>query len=415
MGYGRELPWLLAVALCAAVPFFVGVYSLTSQTMNGFYWSGAAISLSCGLFLIFAVLARHTRIVQRDMRKLANEITGLMRETREERRVSADLSAQVSVLRAESEGLISSFSVDMNDLRQGQLGLAGDIRSVVERQYQIQNQQLQHRARPVVVLPTQWAPPEAVQALTAPVPMPALPSSLDDSGSFADSLVISLEPVIDLFSGKTAHYRLHHSLAGESSAASDRRPAIDIHVFREALVLLKRLRKRDNRLGILVPISSSTLGTPEALARLVQLHASEPGISEGLVVDVPHAVLASLPQSSIEGLAYLARSGIDMSLSNAAVAGLDLAALDKLNVRYIGLSAGSVGSEPKQSAGIANFVQAARALHVQVIVTGVASAQQATQLMRVARFASGPAFAEPRRVRRDAVGQSVEDVSAAAE
>ena len=141
MGYGRELPWLLAVALCAAVPFFVGVYSLTSHTMNGFYWSGAAISLSCGLFLIFAVLARHTRIVQRDMRKLANEITGLMRETREERRVSADLSAQVSVLRAESEGLISSFSVDMNDLRQGQLSLAGDIRSVVERQYQIQNQQ----------------------------------------------------------------------------------------------------------------------------------------------------------------------------------------------------------------------------------------------------------------------------------
>jgi EAL domain-containing protein (putative c-di-GMP-specific phosphodiesterase class I) len=67
--------------------------------------------------------------------------------------------------------------------------------------------------------------------------------------------------------------------------------------------------------------------------------------------------------------------------------------------------------------GIANFVQAARALHVQVIVTGVAQAQQATQLMRVARFASGPAFAEPRRVRRDvAQGAPVsDDVSAAAE
>ncbi|NMD07614.1 MAG: EAL domain-containing protein [Phyllobacteriaceae bacterium] len=104
-----------------------------------------------------------------------------------------------------------------------------------------------------------------------------------------------------------------------------------------------------------------------------------------------------------------------MSLSNAAVAGLDLAALDKLNVRFVGISAGSVGSEPKQSSGIANFVQAARALHVQVIVTGVANAQQATQLMRVARFASGPAFAEPRRVRRDAIGQSAEELSAAAE
>jgi hypothetical protein len=35
--------------------------------------------------------------------------------------------------------------------------------------------------------------------------------------------------------------------------------------------------------------------------------------------------------------------------------------------------------------------------------------------MRVARFAAGPAFAEPRRVRKDVVGQPNEDVSAAAE
>ncbi len=88
----------------------------------------------------------------------------------------------------------------------------------------------------------------------------------------------------------------------------------------------------------------------------------------------------------------MARSGIEMSLSNAAVSGLDLAALDKLNVRYVGIAAGSVGSEPKQSAGIANFVQAARALRVQVIVTGVANAQQATQLMRVATLRSRAGF-----------------------
>jgi uncharacterized protein (UPF0212 family) len=114
----------------------------------------------------------------------------------------------------------------------------------------------------------------------------------------------------------------------------------------------------------------------------------------------------------------MARAGMDMSLSNAAVAGLDLAALDKLNVRYVGISAGSVGSEPKQSAGIANFVQAARALHVQVIVTGVANAQQATQLMRVARYAVGPGLRRtaPRAQVTCHVGkQPNEDVSAAAE
>lgn len=253
-----------------------------------------------------------------------------------------------------------------------------------------------------------------------PVALPPRVGSLDDMSSFADSVVISLEPVIDLFSGKTAHYRLHYAIEGEGIDFSggdrgDQRPGLDIHLYREALVLLKRLRKRDNHLNILVPIGAATLASPEALSRLSQLHASEPGVSEGLVVDLPHAVLASLPQASLEGLAYMARAGMDMSLSNAAVAGLDLAALDKLNVRFVGISAGSVGSEPKQSAGIANFVQAARALHVQVIVTGVVNAQQATQLMRVARFASGSAFAEPRRVRRDATGSASEELSAAAE
>ena len=36
-------------------------------------------------------------------------------------------------------------------------------------------------------------------------------------------------------------------------------------------------------------------------------------------------------------------------------------------LRFVGISAGSVGSEPKQSSGIANFVQAARALQQQLL------------------------------------------------
>ncbi len=433
MGYGRELPWLLSVALCAAVPFYVGVYSLSSKTMNGFYWSAAAIAVACGLFLLFAVVTRHTRLIQRDMRKLANELSSLMRESREERRVAADLSAQVSVLRAESEGLASSLSIDMHELRQSQISLATDLRGMVERQYQMQSQSLAAPRRTMVVHPSQWSAVEAekvpatavaqqkngadvhVAEAVEAVPVAKAVVGLEELSN-ADEVVISLEPVIDLFSGKTAHYRMHFTTPANDEMTGVRRPALDVHLYREALMLLRRLRKRDSRLKIFVPLGASTLGTPQALARIVHMHAGESGLSDGVIVDVPHAILAGLPQTSIEGLAYLARAGLEMSLSNAAVSGLDLTAMDKLNVRYVAISSGSVGQEPKQSAGIANFVQAARALHVQVIVTGVANAQQATQLMRVARFAAGPAFAEPRRVRRDAaLGHATEELNAAAE
>jgi EAL domain-containing protein (putative c-di-GMP-specific phosphodiesterase class I) len=428
MGNGRELPWLLAVALCAAVPFFVGVYSISSKTMNGFYWSSAAIAMALGLFVVFALVARHTRLIQRDMRKLATELSNLMRETREERRLAADLSAQVSVMRSQSEHLETTMHIELNNLRQAQLQVASDMRSMTDRQYQYQSQfsaQAQSGAKPAAVHPSQWRQPVTeIQAVAEPdvVPQqPALPSAAAELADVvsADDFVLSLEPVIDLFSGKTAHYRLHHAIAGSGvaigAASAVQRPATDIMLFREALLLIKRLRRRDNRLCIFVPVSAATLASPEALSRIVSVHGAEPGISEGLVADIPHAIMANLPRTSVEGLAYLARSGVDLSLSEAAVAGLDLTALEKLNVRHVSITAGSVGNEPKQSAGIANFVQAARALHVQVVVTGVSSAQQATQLMRVARFASGSAFAEPRRVRRDAIGHAKDEVSAAAE
>lgn len=261
-------------------------------------------------------------------------------------------------------------------------------------------------------------------------PSPEMPqpvSRIDGSTAYSDSLALSLEPVIDLFSGQTAHYRLHYVMTTETDGdisqevvshhadQNNLRHSLDVHLAREAIRLLQRLRRRDPKLSLFVPIGAKTLSEREALHQIVSLRVSTPE-GAGLVVDIPHAVLASLPETALEGLAYLARSGVDLSLNNASVSGLDLGSLDKLNVRFVGVSSATVGAEPKLSKGIAGFVQAARALRIQVIVTNVASAQQATQLMRIARFASGPAFAPPRRVRREATGAASQDeYSAAAE
>jgi hypothetical protein len=70
-------------------------------------------------------------------------------------------------------------------------------------------------------------------------------------------------------------------------------------------------------------------------------------------------------------------------------------------MRYVSLTASSIGSGVSASAALGGFVQAARALRVQIIITQVAEARQMQEISRTVRYAAGPAFAHPRRLRRE--------------
>ncbi len=430
MGFGRELPWLLLVALCAATAIGVAAYALGSGTISGFQISVALVALAFSQLILFARFATRNAKIEVDLRRIAHESAKMMRETREERHVAADLAAQVSVMRSETQNFTNSIVAGLNDLRQSHAHLAESIRVINSRP-----PEPVRRSAPSPQMASWQSSMQQAGAYDPPLPpapdMPQPVSRIDGSTAYSDSLALSLEPVIDLFSGQTAHYRLHYAMTTETDGdvsqevvshhadQNNLRHSLDVHLVRESVRLLQRLRRRDPKLSLFMPIGAKTLSERDALHQIVTLRSSVPE-GAGLVIDIPHAVLASLPESALEGLAYLARSSVDLSLNNASVSGLDLGSLDKLNVRFVGVSSASVGSEPKMSKGIAGFVQAARALRIQVIVTNVASAQQATQLMRIARFASGPAFAPPRRVRKEATNgngtySSQDEYSAAAE
>jgi hypothetical protein len=99
-------------------------------------------------------------------------------------------------------------------------------------------------------------------------------------------------------------------------------------------------------------------------------------------------------------LATLARAGVLLSLSQASISGVDLPSLSRLNVRWIGLAASSVGIGTRISAGLPGFVQAARALRIQIVISHLGDPRHVQGLSRTARFASGPAFALPRKLKR---------------
>jgi EAL domain-containing protein (putative c-di-GMP-specific phosphodiesterase class I) len=229
-----------------------------------------------------------------------------------------------------------------------------------------------------------------------------------------DQLMISLEPIVDLFTSKTVHYRLHLAMAQPDGSEieqdvllhhADRaglRCEFDLHAAREALQLLRRLRQRDSDLSIFMGIGPSTLQSHSAVERMLALAASHADVSGGLVLEMPHAMLAGLSDAGLEGLARLARSGVVLSLSNVAVNGIDLAPLATLNVRYLALSSLAAGGAEGPGGALISFAQAARVARINTIVTGVIDRRVIPKLTKLTRLACGPVFAEPRRVKAGA-------------
>jgi EAL domain-containing protein (putative c-di-GMP-specific phosphodiesterase class I) len=239
---------------------------------------------------------------------------------------------------------------------------------------------------------------------------PAAPD-FQQSG-LAETSTMSLEPIVDLFTSNTAHYRMMLGMTNDQGHDVEHdvfmhhvdrigmRVEFDQYVVEQSLELVSQLRQRDPNLCVFVSLGAATLASVSAVSNIIAMLQQNTNLSHGVVLDMPHAVLASLSQASLEGLATFARAGVPLSLSQASISGIDLAALNSLNVRWVGLSASSVGVGGNISAGLPGFVQSARALRIQIIISQVGDPRHVQGLSRTARFASGPAFAMPRKLKR---------------
>ena len=89
-----------------------------------------------------------------------------------------------------------------------------------------------------------------------------------------------------------------------------------------------------------------------------------------------------------------------MALSNVAVAGVDLPALRQLGVKFLSIAAAAFDAGFGAASAWRDFIQYARAMQFQIIVTGIHSAQQASAATTIVRFGYGPFFAPPRKVKQ---------------
>ena len=250
----------------------------------------------------------------------------------------------------------------------------------------------------------QWdSVPEQVEATIQPEPVVV-------DTSLSELTVFALEPIIDMQSKRTAHYRLHLSVRlGGEEIGGERllhhvsrvglRPQLDFVAASETLGLLQRLRQRDPDLCILMTVGAETLRDASTVAQILAACEAAGPAAKGLVLEMPHAALSGLSEQALEGLAELARQGMHFALSQVSISGLDLAAMSLLNIRHVGLAASSIDPDgPTPS--MVGFAQLARLSRIDVIVMDVRQAALVPKLRTITRLACGPCFAEPRRVKR---------------
>ena len=235
-----------------------------------------------------------------------------------------------------------------------------------------------------------------------------------------------LEPIIDLTTNRTAHYRVRFSITAANGIEIDYskltlnadrgelRPTLDVHVINQAIPLLRRLRAKHPAMRMFIPMGAATLVSEHTIAMVTQMLSEADNVAQGVVFELTHESLAGLSEAGISGLAAIARMGATLALTEASIAGLDLPALRHLGVKFIGVEARSIEPGFGTTQTWLDFVQVARGMQFQLLLTNVENSAQAATASQIARLVAGHFFAPPRRVKINAGLNAANDLSVAA-
>jgi EAL domain-containing protein (putative c-di-GMP-specific phosphodiesterase class I) len=235
-----------------------------------------------------------------------------------------------------------------------------------------------------------------------------------------------LEPIIDLTTNRTAHYRVRFSITAANGIEIDYskltlnadrgelRPTLDVHVINQAIPLLRRLRAKHPAMRIFIPLGAATLVSENTIALVTQMLSEADNVAQGVVFELTHDALAGLNEAGIAGLAAIARIGATLALTGASIAGLDLAALRQLGVKFIGIEARSIEPGFGVTQTWLDFAEVARGMQFQILLTNVENSAQAASASQIARLVAGHFFAPPRRVKTNAGVTAANNLSVAA-
>lgn len=393
----RGWPIVFLVAVLAGLAIACGVFVLVAESYQAEAASLAFLALALSQLLLLSVGWMKGRKLQSAVRSMALE------------KRAADAKFRQTFVHADL------FEREISDLRRrAELAEKNQQDSAAANRAELH--ELNRRYEAAAANMRAHGEPQPSAFFDGPQPVPP-----------RDQLGFLLEPIIDLSTNTTAHYRARFSMAvadgGEidfnklvsNADRSGLRPSLDLLVISQAIPLLRRLRVKHPAMKMLLPIGAATLMSAASLAAIAGSLGDAGDVADGVVFEITHDALGKLSEAGITGLATIARMGATMAVTDASVAGLDLASLRQLGVLFIGIDAKSVESGFGVDASWLAFLQVARGLQFQIMLTDVASSAQAASTAQIARYAAGSFFAPPRRVKLGAgVAVAAADLSAAA-
>lgn len=395
----RYWPYMAGLVLCLTAALGCVTYMFSGGESPLMAFALCALALMCGQLLLGVYASRQAKLSETTDRHLASKI-GKASSSQEAAQRQAEFAlAELQVVKAQvlERGIAMTQSLD--ELKSSYDSLA---------------RSLSENALIADPYPKE-AETDVVQQQMQPEPAPTPVHQRDRQ---AQRLSLSLEPIVDLVTGRTAHYRVHFAAAaemGRSPAMPYRIPALDqaeldLSAVTEALGLLQHLRRRDPQIKLFMTLSVESLTSSAAILNLLEILQAwpEPDESASIVFELPHASLAGLSATALEGLGYLARAGQPLALTNISVVGLEPASLQALNMHHVSLDANAIDLRFGMPATYQHFAQLARIANVQIMLANVTDASSLPQLRRISRLGSGPVFAAPRRVRKGLAPTSVE-------
>ena len=390
MKHARGFPNIAIMAVLSCVAIACGFFLLLAASQQVAAVAAAIFCLALGqVYMALTGWAKHSAL--EDELRIASQERHISDQRHHETFVAADLfDTEIAELKRRAQ----RFETDIQDARNAA---------------RVQYRELNQRYETV-----------AANASVQPEPRAAAETNLKEQLNFL------LQPIIDLSTNATAHYRAQFSITAANNVEieydklvlnADRgglRPGLDVHVTNLAIPLLRRLRVKNPDMKMFIPMGATTLMSEKSLAMLTTALTGARDIASGIVFELSHDALGRLNETGITGLATIARMGATMALMDASVGGLDLTSLRQLGVKFIGINAGSVESGFGVSSTWHEFAHIARALQFQIMLTDVANSKQAAASAQIARLVAGPFFAPPRRVKLNAGLGARQDISAAA-
>ena len=221
-----------------------------------------------------------------------------------------------------------------------------------------------------------------------------------------EQLDFYLEPVVDLSSGRTAHYRASvmlrmadgMSFGMESvQAGADRagvRPLLETLTLARALPALRRLKERGRGAMIFTPASSDSFASEDYLERVEEILEAGDGIADAVVLEMSEAALAELSPEGMQGVTRLSDRGVHFCLSGARSQGPDPATLASIGFRFVMVDAYLLARSDYEE-----FSQACVYAGIEIIAAHLDARDLLGQLRGQTSLGFGALFAPPRLVR----------------